>query len=804
MESFQLLRRRTTELFSSLEQSIPAMPAIPSMPAMPSLPSVPSLGGGGNKSNNANTMKATWEKLDIPHLPRSAHSADVVAGTVYLFGGEITPGRVVADNDVHAVKLPSSGAPADYYAIKAKPAKKPVVIPTVVEPTPETEEEELSEIPLGGPGTATATTATTSTPATPRAPRPDLPDVPPPRAGHATAVIGHRIFLFGGHTNGTNGGSTVPLDEGGRVWVFDTRTHLWSFLDPQSPTAAVEEIHPSPRSHHAAVATAKPDSFDSITSPTSPKFRSRPHASSRAEAWRDWALGTSAEAEQTYGTPNRPVVGVLAEKATDADADGYGTFIIHGGVLAPAAAVGVGKPAAGKKVEDDEDDEEEEDDSEEDEDDDEDDDDDEEDDSEEDDDEDDEDDSDDSDEDEESEDEAPKKNNNNNKGKAKAEPKPTPVSTSASSKPASAPAPAPVQTTAETWAFDVRSRVWQRLPDAPAPARAGVSLAIGRGKGGRLYRFGGFTGSTPGNSSTASGNLDFLDLGVDVFDDQVTGGRGSEAVLAVRGGGWKTLGVSLGPQAGFGFSTVDEEGGETQGLQQQPGATPGNNTIDWPGARSVAGFQAVSVGGGREYLVLLFGAREPSSPAAAGTTTTNGAQFWDDIWALQVPSEGFSLASVADTAFSVVRTVRSGSLNSRPGTATSVATASTTTNTSYAPSASTAAGSTATSTSTAATTGTIGTNATINAVDLGLTWTRVEAGPHDEEDDESAEGPGARGWVASAAMLEECGWVDLFWISLFVFRLLVFFFHFCLVLSGSPPSLQHKPSSSTPLYSIHP
>ncbi|KAK4144145.1 uncharacterized protein C8A04DRAFT_11743 [Dichotomopilus funicola] len=608
MESFQLLRRRTTELFSSLEQSIPAMPAIPSMPAMPSLPSVPSLGGGGNKSNNANTMKATWEKLDIPHLPRSAHSADVVAGTVYLFGGEITPGRVVADNDVHAVKLPSSGAPADYYAIKAKPAKKPVVIPTVVEPTPETEEEELSEIPLGGPAPATTAATTTSTPATPRPPRTDLPDVPPPRAGHATAVIGHRIFLFGGHTNGTNGGSTVPLDEGGRVWVFDTRTHLWSFLDPQSPTAAVEEIHPSPRSHHAAVATAKPDSFDSITSPTSPKFRARPHASSRAEAWRDWALGTSAEAEQTYGTPNRPVVGVLAEKATDADADGYGTIIIHGGVLAPAAV-------------------------------------------------------------------------------------------------------------AATWAFDVRSRVWQRLPDAPAPARAGVSLAIGRGKGGRLYRFGGFTGSTPGNSSTASGNLDFLDLGVDVFDDQVTGGRGTEAVLAVRGGGWKTLGVSLGPQAGFGFSTVNEEAGETQGLQLQPGATPGNNDIDWPGARSVAGFQAVSVGGGREYLVLLFGARESSSPAGT-TTSTASAQFWDDIWALQVPSEGFSLASVADTAFSVVRTVRSGT-----------------------------------------TTGTVGTNATISAVDLGLTWTRVEAGPHDEEDDESAEGPEARGWVASAATLEENGLV---------------------------------------------
>jgi hypothetical protein len=68
--------------------------------------------------------------------------------------------------------------------------------------------------------------------------------------------------------------------------------------------------------------------------------------------------------------------------------------------------------------------------------------------------------------------------------------------------------------------------------------------------------------------------------------------------------------------------------------------------------------------------------------------------------AFQVPSEGGSLASVADTAFSVV-----GRKNGEG------------------------------------------------------TWTRVEMGPHDEEDDASAEGPGSRGWFASATMgeLEENG-----------------------------------------------
>lgn len=79
----------------------------------------------------------------------------------------------------------------------------------------------------------------------------------------------------------------------------------------------------------------------------------------------------------------------------------------------------------------------------------------------------------------------------------------------------------------------MRSCVWQRLPDAPGPARAGAALALSRS---RLYRFGG-EGSDDddydGEQATQQqqgGQLDFLELGVDCFDDQVTGG-GVEAVL---------------------------------------------------------------------------------------------------------------------------------------------------------------------------------------------------------------------------------------------------------------------------------
>jgi hypothetical protein len=559
MDSFKLLKRRTTDLFHSLEHSLPTM------------------GKHGSSS-----MKATWEKLQIPPLPRSSHSADIVAGTLYIFGGEVEPGRPV-DNDMHAITLPSSGAPADYYAIKAKPAKSPSHAEKPAAPAPAAGEGEGKPAPdVNDEGDTWADAAETpdlsDVSLTTPSPAPNLdkgksvsassplPDVPSPRVGHATAVIGHRIFLFGGR----GGPDMAPLDEQGRVWVFDTRTHLWSFLDPRHAAAGPATFdtappHPPPRSYHTAVATPKPDSF--TTKPTSHRdhHHHHPHPANRAEAWRDWALGTSAEAEHTHGTPQRPVVGVLAERAVDADADGYGTVLIHGGCLA-----------------------------------------------------------------------------------------------------------GPDSRTSDLWSFDVRARVWQRLPDAPGAARGGAALALSRG---RLYRFGGFGGS----AQQQGGQLDFLELGIDVFDDQVSRG---DAVLCARAGGWNSL---LFGKEDVGYKEVDAAANPLDPL----------HAGEWPGDRSVAALEAVTVGGGREYLVLMLGEREASGQghAAAG-------RFWDDVWAFQVPAEGMSLASVADTAFSVV-----GRKNGEG------------------------------------------------------TWTRVETGPHDDEDDASAEGPGPRGWLASAPMgeLEENG-----------------------------------------------
>jgi hypothetical protein len=545
MDSFKLLKRRTTELFHSLPQSLP------------------SLGSHGN-----NNMKGTWEKIQVPPLPRSSHSANIIAGNLYIFGGEVEPRRPI-DNDMHVVTLPSSGAQADYYAIKAKAAKPRVPTEQLAtltvgegEPDPdvvsdeESAESDLEETPddrnLSDVSLTTPSPAPNKGKGIAPAAHPELPDVPAPRVGHATAVIGHRIFLFGGR----GGPDLTPLDEGGRVWVFDTRTHLWSYLDPSPASIGSPITVPPPRSDHSAIATPKPDTF------SAPPSHHHPHPggnnnNNRAEAWRDWALGgNTAET----GTPQRPIVGVLAERATDADADGYGTLLIHGGRLADN------------------------------------------------------------------------------------------------------------QAPADVWAFDVRSHTWQRLPDAPGSGSGGAALTLSRN---RLYRFGGSDDGEEGGG----GQVDFLELGVDVFDDQTSKG---EAVICAKGQ-WQSL---VQGKENVGYKEVDNASKPVVEQEER----------NWPGARSVAGLEAVTVGGGREYLVLMFGEREASATA--------GGRFWDDVWAFQVPAEGMSFASVTDTAFSVVGR-KSGEGR----------------------------------------------------------WQRVEMGPFDDEDDASAEGPGARGWIASATMgdLEENG-----------------------------------------------
>ncbi|KAI1439198.1 hypothetical protein GGR50DRAFT_7262 [Xylaria sp. CBS 124048] len=313
MESLEKIKRRSSGFLNWLPQNLPSMPHLG--------------GGGGSGSANGHTMKGTWQHVPLPPLPRSSHSLNVVANNAYIFGGEVEARKPV-DNDMHVIVLPSSGAPADYYAVKAKPSSttsgEPAAahasIPTTISEADEAEmvlKDPLSEIPLSStpPPLATPPSAESSTPITDKGKRLDTPDIPPARVGHAAAVIGTRIFVFGGRAS-VAGSST--LEENGRVWVFETKTQTWTYLDPHHSSPV-----PPARSYHAAVATDKPHDF--LTSHPGMRLR-------RSATWREWAEGDSAE----VGIPQRPIAGKIAEKATDEEAAeaGFGTFIIHAGCLA--------------------------------------------------------------------------------------------------------------------------------------------------------------------------------------------------------------------------------------------------------------------------------------------------------------------------------------------------------------------------------------------------------------------------------------------------------------------------------------
>ncbi|CAO2647715.1 Nn.00g086370.m01.CDS01 [Neocucurbitaria sp. VM-36] len=142
-------------------------------------------------------IRANLSRITSVPLPRSQHTVSVVKGRAYIFGGEIESGRL-ADNVMHVVILPSSGVlEADYTTFPARSAN-------------------------------------------------GLDDVPNARKGHTAVVIGDSIYMFGGE------GESIT-NEKGRVWVYDTVSNTWSYLDPASDT-----LFPSKRTGHASASSELP------------------------------------------------------------------------------------------------------------------------------------------------------------------------------------------------------------------------------------------------------------------------------------------------------------------------------------------------------------------------------------------------------------------------------------------------------------------------------------------------------------------------------------------------------------------
>ena len=151
---------------------------------------------------------------------------------------------------------------------------------------------------------------------------------------------------------------------------------------------------------------------------------------------------------------------------------------------------------------------------------------------------------------------------------------------------------------ADLWSFDVASRTWSQLPDAPGLPRGGAGLVFTQD---RLYRFGGCD-----DKEEIGGYVDVLHLAVSTFDDK--GGKG-ELALTPRTGEWHSFQVPHG---------------------------------DSPGGRSVAGLQPVTTGQGRNYLVLFLGEKQPSS------SFETAGKFWDDVWSYQIKPDGMTAASFKD------------------------------------------------------------------------------------------------------------------------------------------------------------
>ena len=195
-------------------------------------------------------LKASWKRIPTDTmLPRSSHSLSIIKSKAYIFGGEQQP-REPVDNHVHVFTLQSANNDeVDYQVIRAK-----------------------------------ATTAEGA--------------VPCPRVGHTASVVDDRIYVFGGR----GGKAMKPLEETGRIWVFDTQMNQWSYLDPVKGSP-----YPFARSYHASTSTEHPlSTFNEQSGRNPPPFN-------------------AAQGQ----TRNDQTVNCLGTTASGFD--DYGTIIIHGG-----------------------------------------------------------------------------------------------------------------------------------------------------------------------------------------------------------------------------------------------------------------------------------------------------------------------------------------------------------------------------------------------------------------------------------------------------------------------------------------
>jgi Kelch motif/Galactose oxidase, central domain len=192
-------------------------------------------------------LKARFYRVPSPSpaLKRSSHTLNVIKGRAYIFGGDSDLVGKDGDDAMHVLTLPADLdlRTTDYQKIPAaaKPARP------VFDEEGKVESRSADEV---------------------KSDESDG-DVPAPRAGHCAVVVGDRIYIFGGSrptgTSDPTAPPNPPLEEDGKVYVFNTISKIWEVLNPNKEgcrdgvpfprnyASTSSSIHPVPIRHDVGV-----------------------------------------------------------------------------------------------------------------------------------------------------------------------------------------------------------------------------------------------------------------------------------------------------------------------------------------------------------------------------------------------------------------------------------------------------------------------------------------------------------------------------------------------------------------------
>ncbi|KAG6994180.1 hypothetical protein G7Y79_00046g082310 [Physcia stellaris] len=203
-------------------------------------------------------LSATFNSISSPaFLPRSHHTLTIINGKGYIWGGYDSGGGL-AGSDMHIVQLPAKSKSKGSVEGAAEYKVVPALGGSITKLADGKEEE-------GSDG-----------------------EVPTARAGHTAVGSGQQIYLFGGKGEDGN-----VIEEKGRLWIFDTETLHWSFIDPASGTP-----YPVGRFQHGCVSSEHPLPSNSPDTPASTYKESIQNTLAKVPS----LLGKSMTPKEPHGT----------------------------------------------------------------------------------------------------------------------------------------------------------------------------------------------------------------------------------------------------------------------------------------------------------------------------------------------------------------------------------------------------------------------------------------------------------------------------------------------------------------------